>query len=103
MVLRLRQAVVAVLALAATVVGFYAVLVVWASAFMRCPGPPDAMAYVPLGLIVVGLLVSAFMLWHRPRPVLSAVAWGMLAGWILLAVLMISLQEPPVACGLHQR
>lgn len=104
MALKFRQAVVAALALAATVVVFYAVLVASASVFLRCPGPPDTMAYMPpLGLIVVGLLVSAFVLWRRPRPVLSAAAWGMLVGWILLAVLVISLQEPPVACGMHQR
>lgn len=103
MALKPRQAVVAALALAATWVAFYAVLVAWGAVFLSCPGPPDPAAYVPpLLLIAVGSVVSVLMIRRRSRPMQNAAGWGMLVGWVLVAALMISLQGPPVVCGLHQ-
>jgi hypothetical protein len=103
MALKLRQSMVAALAFVTTLVGFYVVVVAWSLASIRCPSPPQVLAYVPPVLVVVaGLLVSVFLIRCRPRPVLHAAAWGMLVGWILWAVLAVSMRELPVACGLHE-
>jgi hypothetical protein len=103
MVPRLLQAVAAVLALAATIVGFYATLVLWSLAVIRCPKQPAAWTYVPPVLVVTaGLLGSVFLIRRRSRPVHRAAAWGMLVGWILWAALAISMRRLPFACGVHE-